>query len=243
MDSISPPLEFFALKSVTGKLHVKDKAIISHAMGLWTYSLISPSSASLQASPQLPTPTRSPWRACSQGSLPTPTGSPWRACSLGSLPTPTGSPWRAYSHGSLPTPPPPWSPWSPWRACSQGSLPTPTRSPWRACSQGSLPTPTGSPWRACSQGGLKTLQYYFLFNGAKWLIYKLFHYANCLFLPYNAVSSGSVQHSRYWCNCNPSPQVPSVPEIQRIALGCLDACIKECRLNEYDSSTAKCTNN
>ena len=34
MDSISPPLEFFALKSVTGKLHVKDKAIISHAMGL-----------------------------------------------------------------------------------------------------------------------------------------------------------------------------------------------------------------
>ena len=190
MDSISPPLEFFALKSVTGKLHVKDKAIISHAMGLWTYSLISPSSASLQASPQLPTPTRSPWRACSQGSLPTPTGSPWRACSLGSL-----------------------------------------------------PTPTGSPWRACSHGSLKTLQYYFLFNGAKWLIYKLFHYANCLFLPYSAVSSGSVQHSRYWCNCNPSPQVPSVPEIQRIALGCLDACIKECRLNEYDSSTAKCTNN
>lgn len=139
MDSISPPLEFFALKSVTGKLHVKDKAIISHAMGLWTYSLISPSSASLQASPQLPTPTRSPWRACSLGSLPTPTG-----------------------------------------------------SSWRACSQGSLPTPTGSPWRACSQGSLKTLQYYFLFNGAKWLIYKLFHYANCLFLPYSAVSSGSV---------------------------------------------------
>ena len=110
MDSISPPLEFFALKSVTGKLHVKDKAIISHAMGLWTYSLISPSSASLQASPQLPTPTRSPWRACSQGTLPTPTGSSWRACSLGSLPTPTGSPWRACSHGSLPTPPPPRAP-------------------------------------------------------------------------------------------------------------------------------------
>ena len=104
MDSISPPLEFFALKSVTGKLHVKGKAIISHAMGLWTYSLISPSIASLQASPQLPTPTRSPWRACSQSSLPTPTGSPWRACSLGSLPTPTGSPWRACSHGSLPPP-------------------------------------------------------------------------------------------------------------------------------------------
>ena len=140
MYSISPPFNFFALKSVTGKLHVKDKAIISHAMGLWTYSLISPSSASLQASPQLPTPTRSPWRACLQGSLPTPIGSPWRACSQDSLPTPTGSPWRACSLGSLPTPT-----GSPWRACSQGSLLTPTRSPWRACSLGSLPPPPGTP--------------------------------------------------------------------------------------------------
>jgi len=72
-----------------------------------------------------------------------------------------------------------------------------------ACEQ-ALPTPTRSPWRACSQGSLKTLQYYFLFNGAKWLIYKLFHYSNCLFLPYSAVSSGSVKHSHYRRNCNPS---------------------------------------
>ena len=201
---------------------------------LWSVRLVLACKQALSSLPLLGAPGELAHRVV----FSPPPGAPGELAHWVVLPLPPGAPGELAHMVVFPPPPR-----SPWRACSQGSLPTPTRSPWRACSQGSLPTPTGSPWRACSQGGLKTLQYYFLFNGAKWLIYKLFHYANCLFLPYSAVSSGSVQHSRYWCNCNPSPQVPSVPEIQRIALGCLDACIKECRLNEYDSSTAKCTNN